>query len=110
MSALSSVSNSAEAGYAAQLEQTSSGTEPAAQTVAKNKAPMEQSLPAGPFSADSNSSSSVATFIGGGSLASSAPIDPVAAEFGHLLVYLPDGNTSPPSSRSSSTDGLDTTA
>jgi hypothetical protein len=110
MSALSSVSNSANADYAAQLEQTSNGTDLATQAVAQNKVSTEQSLPTSPSSVDSNSSANSATFIGGGSLISSAPIDPEAAIFGHLLTYLPNGNTSPPSSRNSATDGLDTTA
>ena len=110
MSALSSVSSSANADYATQLEQPSNGTELAAQAVAQNKVSTEQSLQTSPSGADSNNISNAAAFIGGGSMASPAPIDPEAAIFGHLLTYLPDGNTSPPSSRSSATDGLDTTA
>jgi hypothetical protein len=98
MSALSSVSNSANAGYTTQLEQTS-----AVERSPSNIAPAVQN-------AGSDSSSSPETFIGGGSISSSAPTDPLAATFGHLLKYLPDGNTSPPSSSSSATDGLDTTA
>jgi hypothetical protein len=98
MSAISSVSNSAEAGYASQLEQTS-----AFKRGPFNIGPAVQSV-------GSDSSSTPATFIGGGSIASPAPINPLAAEFGHLLTYLPDGNTSPPDSVSSATDGLDTTA
>jgi hypothetical protein len=98
MSAISSVSNSAEAGYATQLEQTS-----ALKRSSFNIGPAVQSV-------GSDSSSTPATFIGGGSITSSAPINPLAAEFGHLLKYLPNGNTSPPSSVSSTTDGLDTTA
>jgi hypothetical protein len=110
MSALSSVSSSANAGYITQLAQTSSGMDLTAQAVAQNKAPTEQSLPTSSFSVDSNSGSNSTIFIGGGSITSSAPINPIAAMFGHLLTYLPNGNTSPPSSRSSATDGLDTTA
>jgi len=98
MSALSSVSISAEAGYTTQLEQTS-----AFKRSPFNIGPAVQSV-------GSDSNSNPATFIGGGSIASPALTDPLAAEFGHLLTYLPDGNTSPPSSRSSATDGLDTTA
>ena len=98
MSALSSVSNSAEAGYTTQLEQTS----------AFKRSPFNIGPPV--QSDGSDSSSTPATFIGGGSLTSSAPINPLAAEFGHLLTYLPDGNTSPPDSVSSVTDGLDATA
>ncbi len=109
MSALSSVSSSANADYATQLAQASSRTDLAAQAVAQNKAPSEDSLPTSPSNVNSNSSSAAATFIGGGSITSSVPIDPNGAIFGHLLTYLPDGNTSPPSSRSSP-DGLDTTA
>jgi hypothetical protein len=98
MSALSSVSNPANAGYPTQPEPTS-----ASERSPSNIGPAVQNT-------GSDSSSNPATFIGGGSLTSSAPIDPLAAEFGHLLTYLPDGNTSPPSSSRSATDGLDTTA
>ena len=96
MSALSSVSNSADAGYATRLEQM-----PVFERSPFNIGPAVQSV-------GSDSSSQPVTFIGGGSIASFAPPDPLAALSGHLLTYLPDGNTSPPSSVSS--DGLDTTA
>ena len=96
MSALSSVSNPANAGYTTRLEQTS-----ASERNPSHIGPAVQNV-------GSDSSSSPETFIGGGSISSSEPIDPLASTFGHLLKYLPDGNTSPPSS--STTDGLDTIA
>lgn len=105
----------------------SSGTTLAAQAVAQNEVSMQQDLLSSLFGGGTDSSSNLATLLGGStdstsgspnlatllgqtSDSTSTSTDPLTAALNNWLTYQSDGSVSNPAGSSSTTNGLDTMA